>query len=194
MDKPFINEQEKLFFREGKITYIRPLLKSDIRTEYLAWLNDPNLNKYSSHFRTWPTLEQDIEDFYYKGLKDNNNIVFATCCKETGKHFGNHSLNNIDWINRHAAHNVNIGIKKYRSIHYIDSLNTVLDFAFNTLNLHKITGGAEIPGTMEFMTRLGYKKEGVLKKHVFRDGEYHDIVVFAIFKDDYLLKQKSNNK
>ena len=70
-DKPFIDEKRKLFFREGKITYLRPLLKSDLRLEYLAWLNDPNLNKYSSHFRSWPTLEKDLEDFYINNLKNN---------------------------------------------------------------------------------------------------------------------------
>ena len=190
MDKPFIDEKKKLFFREGKITYLRPLLKSDLRLEYLAWLNDPSLNKYSSHFRSWPTLENDLEDFYINNLKNNNNVVFATCCKKTGEHFGNHSLNNIDWINRNAEHTVNIGIEKYRAMHYVDSLRVVLDFAFNTLNLNKITGGAEIPGALDLMKRFGYKKEGVLKNHLYRDGSYHDVVIFAVFKDDFLTKQK----
>jgi len=191
MSEIYKDEEDKLFFREGKITYLRPLLKSDIRSEYLSWLNNPELNKYSAHFRSWPTLEKDLEDFYNNVQKDNNNITFATCCKKTGIHFGNHSLNDIDWINRTAQHNVNIGIKKFRSIHYIDSLKTILDYAFNTLNLNKITGGAEIPGTIDFMKRFGYKQEGVLKQQVFRDGEYHDIVLFALLKEDYLLKEKN---
>jgi len=190
MNNFFSNEDDKLFFREGKITYLRPLLKEDIRPMYLKWLNNPELNQYSDHFRTWPTLEKDLEDFYSDSIKDPNNIVFATCCKKTGLHFGNHSLNDINWINRTAQHNVNIGIKKYRSIHYIDSLKTVLDYAFNTLNLNKITGGAEIPGTLDFMKRFGYKKEGVLKNHVYRDGEYHDVVIFAVFKNQYLSTNK----
>ena len=190
MNTNFENENDKLFFREGKITYLRPLLKTDIRLEYLSWINDPELNLYSSSFRTWPTTESDLENFYNNETKDKNNIVFATCCKKTGLHFGNHSLNNIDWVNRTAQHNVNIGIKKYRAIHYIDSLNTVLDYAFNTLNLNKVTGGAEIPGTMDFMKRFGYEQEGVLKNQVYRNGEYHDIVIFAIFKDNYLQKNK----
>ena len=52
MDQVFKNKDEKLFFREGKITYLRPLMKSDIRLMYLSWLNNPELNKYSAHFRT----------------------------------------------------------------------------------------------------------------------------------------------
>jgi len=195
MEKVFENEDIKLYFREGKITYLRPLLKSDIRPEYLAWLNNPVLNTYSSRFRTWPTLESELDDFYTNGLKDKNNIVFAMCDKKTGKHFGNCSLNDIDWVSRTAAHNVNIGIKEYRSLHYIDSMNVILDYAFNTLNLNKITGGAEIPGTFNFMKRFGYKKEGVLEKQSFKDGVYQDITIFALFRDDYLeMRSKQNNK
>ena len=125
MNINFENENHKLFFREGKITYLRPLLKTDIRLDYLSWLNNPQLNEYSAHFRSWPTTERDIENFYNNEQKDNNNVVLAACCKKTGIHFGNYSLNNIDWISRTAAQNTNIGIKEYRSIHYFDSLNII---------------------------------------------------------------------
>ena len=184
MDKLFNNENEKLFFREGKKTYIRPLMEEDLRLEYLAWLNNPELNKYSSHFRTWPTSERDIKDFY-NNTKSENHLVFAICCKETGKHFGNCSLDNIDWVNRHAYHNVNIGIKEFRVGHYIDSFQIILDYAFNTSNLNKISGGAEIPGVMTFQKRLGFQQEGILRQHVYRAGKYEDVVIFSILKEEY---------
>jgi RimJ/RimL family protein N-acetyltransferase len=185
MEKIFINEQEKLFFREGKITYLRPLLKRDLCPEYLAWLNNPDLNKYSSHFRTWPTTEKDLDDFY-ANTKSNHHIVFATCCNKTGKHFGNCSLDDIDWVNRNAHFNINIGIKEYRTIHFLDIFNIIAEFSFNTLNLNKLCGGAEIPGILELHERLGWKKEGVLRKHFYREGKYVDLVLFAIFKEDFL--------
>tara|TARA_B100001059_G_C17795535_1_gene562823 strand:+ start:98 stop:691 length:594 start_codon:yes stop_codon:yes gene_type:complete len=194
MNEIFENEDKKLFFREGKITYLRPLLKTDIRPEYLAWLNNPELNINSAHFRAWPTNENDIDDFFNNGQKDNSNIVFAACCKKTGEHFGNLSLNNIDWISRTAAQNANVGIKKFRAIHYFDCVNTILDYAFNTLNLNKITGGAEDPRTIDFMKRFGYKEEGVLKQQVYRDGEFRDLYLIGGLKEDYLLKQNKNKK
>ena len=49
MNINFENENHKLFFREGKITYLRPLLKTDIRLDYLSWLNNDNLLRYSRH-------------------------------------------------------------------------------------------------------------------------------------------------
>lgn len=189
MDKLYNKETEKLYFREGKITYIRPLMEEDLRLEYLAWLNDPLLNKYSARFRTWPTSQNDINSFF-QNTKSNNHLVFALCCKKTGKHFGNCSVDNIDWVSRHAHYNVNIGIEKYRVLHYIDSFQVMLEYAFNTLNLNKISGGAEIPDIMNFQKRLGFEQEGVLRQHVYRDGEYQDVVIFSILKEEFLRKNK----
>ena len=31
-----------------------------------------------------------------------------------------------------------------------------------------------------------FKQEGVLKQHVFFDGEYHDVLILSIFKEDFL--------
>lgn len=185
MSNIFSNSEKKLYFRQGKITYLRPLLKNDICIEYLSWLNNPELNKYSSHFRTWPTTEKDIDEFY-DDTKSNNHIVFATCCKKTGEHFGNCSIDNIDWINRNAHFNINIGLKKYRTIHFLDILNVIAEYSFNTLNLNKLCGGAEIPGILELHKRMGWKLEGVLRKHFFREGKYVDLTLFSILKEDFI--------
>jgi RimJ/RimL family protein N-acetyltransferase len=176
-------------FLEGKITYLRPLLKSDIRPQYLSWLNNPKLTIYSSHFRSWPTTENDLE-LFFSNLKKINSIVFALCCKETGVHFGNASIDEIDWINRNAHFNIMIGIEKYRVLHYLDVMDVLTKYTFNTLNLNKLCGGTEIPQLPSLHERMGWKIEGVFKDHNFRDGNYVDVVRVAIFKDDYL-KTKS---
>jgi len=175
---------ESCYFLEGKITYLRPLLKSDLRREYLAWLNNPNLTTYSSHFRTWPTSEKDLE-YFYENLKNSNSVVFALCCKKTGIHFGNASLDQIDWINRNAHFNAMIGMLKYRGVHFLDVMNVMTNYAFNTLNLNKLTGGSEIPNLNILHERMGWKVEGVFKNHNFFNGKYIDVVRFAIFREDY---------
>ena len=42
------------------------------------------------------------------------------------------------------------------------------------------------------MKRFGYKQEGVLKKQFYRDGEYRDLVIFGLLKEDYLRTQNKN--
>ena len=50
--------RSNIVFLEGKKVFLRPLLRRDIREEYLSWLNNPNLTQYSCRFRTWPTNEK----------------------------------------------------------------------------------------------------------------------------------------
>jgi RimJ/RimL family protein N-acetyltransferase len=185
MENRSIKDENLPVFIEGKKIYLRPLLKSDIRPDYLAWLNNPELTKYSSHFRTWPTTEKDLEDFY-GNLKSANHIVLAGCDKTTHTHFGNFSLDNIDWINRNAHFNAFIGIPEYRVIHYLEVLKLIMEYAFKTLNLNKLTGGTEIPGLPELHERLGWKTEGKLREQLFRDGEYVDVTLVGILRHDFL--------
>lgn len=172
-------------FLEGEKIYFRPFLKTDIKEEYLAWLNNPKLTLYSSTFRTWPTTEHDLAIFY-NDLKSIDHVIFAVCIKENHKHIGNASIDNIDWINRRADHNMMIGDPKYRTVSYLDILQLLMKYAFQTLNLNKLCGGTEIPGITELQQRIGWKKEGILLKHNYRNGEYVDVTLMAVHKDNYL--------
>lgn len=182
------NTIDDCYFLKGKISYLRPLLKKDIIPEYLAWLNNPDLVKYSSHFRTWPTTEMDLDSFLDK-TKSENHIVFAACDIKNNIHFGNVSLDKIDWVNRNAHFNAMIGRPEYRTLHYIDILKIIMEYAFNTLNLNKLSGGTEIPGLPEWHERLGWTIEGKLRKQMFRNGKYVDITLVGVLREDYLKKK-----
>ena len=64
----------------------------------------------------------------------------------------------------------------------------LLNYAFNTLNLRKIVSRVVSFNrrSKAYSEKCGYKVEGVLKKDIFKDGEYHDLICMAVFKDDWL--------
>jgi len=33
--------------------------------------------------------------------------------------------------------------------------------------------------------KLGFKQEGTLRKEIFREGKYHDILVYGMFRDEF---------
>ena len=49
-----------------------------------------------------------------------------------------------------------------------------LDYAFNTLNMNRITGKAfsEHPISLKFMEALKYKYEGTFRQSIFKNGKY----------------------
>jgi RimJ/RimL family protein N-acetyltransferase len=64
----------------------------------------------------------------------------------------------------------------------------LLDYAFNTLNLHKICSNAYDfnKASQAYSKKCGYKVEAILKEHAFCNGRYVDQVVLAVFREDWL--------
>lgn len=65
-----------------------------------------------------------------------------------------------------------------------EAAKAVIDFAFETVQLHKITTGciAENVGSEHIMIKLGMEKEAHLKKHVLHNDEWKDRVAYGLIK------------
>ncbi|MGP5645272.1 UDP-4-amino-4,6-dideoxy-N-acetyl-beta-L-altrosamine N-acetyltransferase [Psychrobacter celer] len=64
-----------------------------------------------------------------------------------------------------------------------------LDYAFNTLQLHKLCGQALDfnEASRKFHKRLGFKKEGVLEQHHCAGQKYYDVICFGLLASEYHL-------
>lgn len=69
----------------------------------------------------------------------------------------------------------------------LEALLLGYDYAFNKIGMRKITG--TILGLNERMASLqeflGMSKEGHLKKHVLIQGNYEDLLIYSLFKEDF---------
>lgn len=70
-----------------------------------------------------------------------------------------------------------------------------LDYAFNTLQLHKLCGQALDfnEASRKFHKRLGFKKEGVLEQHHFDGQKYYDVICFGLLASEYHLITNNEN-
>jgi len=64
-----------------------------------------------------------------------------------------------------------------------------LDYAFNTLKLHKICGQALDfnLASRKFHKRLGFKEEGILEQQHFDGQKYYDVICFGFLASEYHL-------
>lgn len=69
----------------------------------------------------------------------------------------------------------------------LEALMLTYDYVFNHMHFRKISG--DILGPNESMFKLqkylGMAQEGYLKQHVFINGEYHDLYLMSLFKDQF---------
>ena len=61
-------------------------------------------------------------------------------------------------------------------------------YAFNTLNLNKITSRhmSHNPASGKVMIKAGMKQEGILRQDFLKNGQYADMVVYGLLRDEYV--------
>jgi len=166
--------------------YIRIIEKHDIERT-AKWINSPEISEIMGYLPVMP-LESQYE--YYEKLKnDKSRFVFAICLNEGDIHIGNVGLGNIDYISRHAMFSIFIYDEKFRSEgRGTEAILLCLDFSFNKLNLNKVylRVSPESEKVTNLYLKIGFVKEGVLRKHYYSNGIYKDKEIYSILKEEYL--------
>ncbi len=177
---------DRVVFLEGKKINLRPVSKSSDLEIFQRWINDPGVRKFLTGFLP---IDPQQEEEWFDGLsKRKNNVTFAIVTKE-GELIGNIGLHGIDWVTGIATTGALIGDEQNRGQGYgTDAKMILLDYAFHTLNLRKICSEAIAYNgrSLAFNARCGYKEEGRRKDHFFKEGQYYDGVLTAVFRDDWL--------
>lgn len=147
--------------------------------------NDPE-QEYMIGGWSFPAAVKHQEDWYQRVLADKNNLRFAI--DFDGIFVGLVTLTDIDWKNRRAKSGIRLTLDapKQQGI-ATDALLTMLDYAFEELNLNRIF--ATIIEHNEASRRLhakcGYHEEGLLRQSVYKRGKYHDEIQLSVLKSEY---------
>ena len=169
-----------------KIYSLSLLTQSDITEEYIAWLNDPIVNKYTEvrHVnQTLETVTEYINEFY----KDHGRYIWGIYSIED-RLIGTVNLTNINRYHNVAVLGLMIGNSDYWGKSASEeAMRLVLDFAFDTLGLNRVTGGCYSTniGMIFTFKRLGYTREGVMRKSAFDGEKKIDTWLWGILSDEW---------
>ena len=169
-------------FLIGERLYLRSLEKDDLE-QCMKWINDPEIRCLTA-FDERPFNKIKEEEWFEKVNKDKNVILFAICSNDS-KLIGNLSLN----IHlRNATLGIMIGEKEYWNRGYgTEAIKLVLDYCFNTLNLHRIALGVFefYERTIKCYEKVGFKREGIAREVVYKKGRYWDDIKMGILKQEW---------
>ncbi len=135
------------------------------------------------------------EKWYEDYIRSGKSKIFAII-EENGRHIGNIGIHNIDSENRRASLGIVIGDKKKQGMGYgSEALTTVLKYAFRELGLHKVSLRVfqSNKRAIKSYAGCGFKKEGVEREQVFKDGKFHDLFIMSILDREFeeLLKERT---
>jgi len=121
----------------GKRVRLRAIEREDIPT-FVKWVNDPELQGYLGR-TPYPISFAAEERWFERQLNDEKSRIFAIET-EKGVHIGNIGLHEIAYKDGKATLGIMIGEKGYWDQGYgTDAIRTLLSFAFQELNLHRVS-------------------------------------------------------
>jgi hypothetical protein len=171
---------------KGNLVYLVKPQREDM-PKLLEWRNDPNNRKYYREYKE-SNLEDQIKwyentmmvdptwhHFVVKPINDPNKIIGVTF------------LNHIHPIYRTGEFGITLGDPEYRGKGYgKDMLLTLIKYGFEQLNLNRIW--CEVYSnndSVHVYRNIGFKDEGVLRQHVFKDNKYLDSYMLGMLKSEY---------
>lgn len=161
---------------------IQNFKESDITTEYLAWLNDKEVVKYSNQ----RFLKHDYESAlsYLKSFENTNNLFLALRELETGMMIGTMT---VYQLLQHGIADVGImiGNSQFRGRGLgVASWNSVMDFLLTELKVRKVTAGTirSNKPMIGIMERTGMECEALLPEQQLLDGVPEDVFLYAKYR------------
>jgi diamine N-acetyltransferase len=173
-------------------------LRRDERTDipkFVAWLNDPEVRRYLSV--DMPISLANEEQWFEKMLKlpapeQPFAIEIRQACpeKETEEWqtIGNCSFMNVDHTTHSAEVGLFIGDKSCWNKGYgTEVMRLLLHFGFGTLNLNRIFLRVDEAnkGGIRTYEKAGFVQEGRLRKAVYQDGQYRDLLFMSVIRSEW---------
>ena len=173
---------------KGNTIYLRMIEPGDLEKTY-KWHNDYEIQKMTCGQIRFVSMEIEKNWIMSKTSNNQKDIYLSVCLIENNEMIGLVSINDIDYVNRKCIFGgIVIGDKNYRDgIAYREANSILKAYVFEQLNMHKLTGSCL---ENHFMSRAcmeldGYKKEGILRDEVFKDGKYHNVIIYSLIENDY---------
>lgn len=170
---------------------IRALERTDLKNIHI-------INNKAETMRLWfeepyESLDE-LTSLYDKHIHDNTERRFVIEANDT--FIGIVELMSIDYIHRTCEIQIII-ISGFSGKGYAQkALKTGVDYAFNTLNMHKVYLWVDIDNApaVHIYKKLGFKIEGTIKEQFFAGGRYHDSYFMGFLNPNILKEKKRLNK
>lgn len=171
---------------KGKQIYLRAMEREDMPL-YQNMMNDSHI---SQEVVGWGPLVSSFQQnsWYESAVNDRHSQRFTIALCEDDMAVGTIILSDIDWQRRSAVHSIKLhrDCPKHKGIG-TDALLTSMKYAFDEMNLHRLetTQIDYNKASLGLYEKCGWKREGVLRKAVYRNGSYHDVIMTSILEDEY---------
>lgn len=175
----------------GKKVILRGFEEKDIK-KLVQWRNDPDINR---HFFEYEPSTIEKQRRWLDAVSSRHDEKFFVISDRQGEAIGTVGLTRIDWRSRNAEWGrFVIGDKKHLGKGYgLEAMYLSSEYAFSHLNLHRLylKVFAWNKKARAMYEGFGFREEGTLREHVFRNGKYHDVVIYGMLAHEFRKRNRA---
>jgi RimJ/RimL family protein N-acetyltransferase len=177
-----LQNAENYFPISGEHIELRIFTKENITDEYIGWLNDSDVVRYSNQRFTQHTRKTSLD--YLQTFSNTKNIFLAVYLKNESRYIGTMRVY-FSVPHQVADIGIMIGDKTCwgRGVGG-DAWLTLLNWLVDVAGIRKVTGGTLRcnSGMVKIMINSGMKPDGVRIAHNIVDGQAQDALYFSKLK------------
>jgi RimJ/RimL family protein N-acetyltransferase len=163
-------------------------LTSDDLSTIARWYEDTDFMRLYDARPAHPRSEAELTRWLEELQKDKNTFAFAIRTQDSGALIGTVELDGILWAHGVSGFGIGIGDRANWGQGYgYEAAQLALAFAFNELNLHRITATvfSYNARSIALLEKLGFQREGAFREFLQRDGKRHDMLLYGLLRQEW---------
>jgi len=147
-----------------------------------------DLFRYTCGNYYFMSSEHSKKLFHDNIISNSNQLYLLICLCENNTPIGYLSIDHIDHINKKLQWGGIVIDPAFSGNGYATmAANLMIKYAFEELNINRVYGYwlQENIASLKVSEKLGFKKEGLLRDHVFKENRYHNVYICSLLKIDY---------
>jgi RimJ/RimL family protein N-acetyltransferase len=172
---------------QGDRVRLTALTKNDLPT-VARWYQDAEFLRLFDARLAHPRSEAELAQWLEGRHKASDGFLFAIRRTDSDDLIGYIELDGILWTHQVCGIAACIGDAVDRGKGYgYEAMQLALAFAFHELNLHRVqlTVFSYNERSRALAEKLGFRREGVYREFVQRDGQRHDMYLYGLLRREW---------
>jgi [ribosomal protein S5]-alanine N-acetyltransferase len=173
-----ISDEER--FRGGRVI-LRLVNPRDCTARYVAWLQDPEVNRYLE--TRWTPQSIESVRAFVEAMRNSSANYLLAILDENEMHIGNIKIGPVNAHHLHADVSYFIGERdRWGKGLATDAIRGASRLAFDRLGLYRVQAGvyASNVGSIRALERVGFRREGSYREQLVAGDHREDHFVYGL--------------
>lgn len=152
-----------------------------------TWYADAEFLRMYDAMAAFPKGEKEIVARIEEAAKSDRTFLFGLRTAADGALIGQAAIESILWTHRVGWLSIALGPGHWGQGFGTEAMRLLLPYAFGELNLYRLqlTVFDYNARALALYARFGFRREGVFRRFLLRDGERHDMLLMGLLADEW---------